>query len=210
MTSFAGSIGIIGIALILALSSGVQLYISRVEEDTLSSYPLIIEQATVDVSSLLSSMISGAGDEVTHDMEHVYSNPMMGEMLNTMMSEISVNDLEAFRTYLESGETEIKDLVSDIKYGYTSPLNLYRGDTETLIQVNPSPVMDAIGMGNAMGDSSEMGSMSAMGTSGTDVFAEMLGNETLLNSQYDVIAGKMPTSYNEVVLIVNENNEISD
>ena len=210
MTSFAGSIGIIGIALILALSSGVRLYIARVEEDTLSSYPLTIEQAPVDFTSLLSSMMSETDGDVLHDKDNVYSNPMMGKMLNTMMSEISVNDLKAFKVYLESGETEIKELVSDIKYGYTSPLNLYRSDTEDILQVNPSPVMEAIGMSSMAGGESAMNGMSAMGTAGTDIFIEMLGNETFLKTQYDVIAGKMPSAYNEVVLIVNDRNEISD
>lgn len=210
LTSFAGSIGIIGIALILSLSSGVRAYISRVEEDTLSSYPMQIEAASVDMTTLMSSLVGiGAGD-IAHELDKVYSNDMMREMIDAMLAEIKVNNLTDFRDFIENGDSNIKELVSDIKYIYSTPLNIYSSDTSNgVYKVNPSAVMSEIGM-MPSGDSSS-GMMSSLGGMSTlDVWAELMDNEKLLKEQYDVVAGKLPSSYNEVVLILDENNEITD
>ena len=212
LTAFAGSIGIIGIALILALSSGFQSYIKRVEEDTLSSYPISIEEEQVDYSSMMSAFM---GQNVTDAAEKedgkIYSNNIISEMLNSMMSQVQVNNLADFKKFIEDENSGFGELVNDIQYGYSTTLNIYKEDTsDGIVQVNPSTVLDTIGMGQlaGMSGSSMMGS-SMMGGS-WDVWSELIGNQTLLESQYDVIAGRWPSAYNEIVLIVDENNEISD
>lgn len=212
LTAFAGSIGIIGIALILALSSGFQSYIKRVEEDTLSSYPIAIEEEQVDYSSMMSAFM---GQNVTDAAEKedgkIYSNNIISEMLNSMMSQVQVNNLADFKKFIEDENNGFGELVSDIQYGYSTTLNIYKEDTsDGIVQVNPSTVLDTIGMGQlaGMSGSSMMGS-SMMGGS-WDVWSELIGNQTLLESQYDVIAGRWPSAYNEIVLIVDENSEISD
>ncbi len=213
LTSFAGSIGIIGIALILSLSAGVQAYIDRVEEDTLSSYPIQLMETTVDYTSMMNAIMDVNAANTTHDMDKIYSNTVMTEVMNSMLDEVTVNNLEAFKAYLESHE-QVPDLVSDIRYTYSTVMNVYASDTtDKIVQVHPSTVFSKIsaGMGMPDGMESDMQGMSAMtGSNGMDVWVEMLDNPELLEKQYDVIAGKMPELYNEVVLVVDGNNEISD
>ena len=213
LTSFAGSIGIIGIALILSLSAGVQAYIDRVEEDTLSSYPIQLMETTVDYTSMMNAIMDANSANVTHDTDKIYSNTVMTEVMNSMLDEVTVNNLEAFKSYLESHEL-VPDLISDIRYTYSTTMNVYASDTtDKIVQVHPSTVFAKIsaGMGMPEGMESEMQGMSAMtGSNQMDVWAEMLDNPELLEKQYDVIAGKMPELYNEVVLIVDDNNEVSD
>ena len=149
MIAFAGSIGIIGIALILSLSNGVQNYINRVEEDTLTSYPLSIESTSMDMTSLMTAMMGTQTKDNSHDLDKVYSNNMMNDMMDMMASEINTNDLQAFKKYLESGETNIQNLVSDIQYTYNTPLNIYKTDTsDGVVQLNPSTIMSSMGMGS--------------------------------------------------------------
>ena len=212
LTAFAGSIGIIGIALILALSSGFQSYIKRVEEDTLSSYPISIEEEQVDYSSMMSAFMGQhVGDASEKEDGKIYSNNIISEMLNSMMSQVQVNNLADFKKFIEDENNGFDELVSDIQYGYSTTLNIYKEDTsDGIVQVNPSTVLDTIGMGQIAGmSSSSMMGGSMMGSS-WDVWSELIGNQTLLESQYDVIAGRWPSAYNEIVLIVDENNEISD
>ncbi len=213
LTAFAGSIGIIGIALILSLSNGVSEYINRVQEDTLSTYPLTIESETIDLSGFLSSMqnsSSGGGEETERDENMVYSNDMMGELINSFVSEVQSNDLVSFKEFLESGDSGFDEYVSFIKYSYDIDLNIYSADTSGgVVKVNPSPMVDM--MFSAIG-----GSMSSQYTAmassmyGLDVWEQLLENQELLDTQYDVVAGRWPEKYDEVVLIVNGNNEISD
>lgn len=213
LTAFAGSIGIIGIALILALSSGFQSYIKRVEEDTLSSYPIAIEEEQVDYSSMMSAFMGKhVGEASEKEDGKIYSNNIISEMLNSMMSQVQVNNLADFKKFLEDRNNGFDELVSDIQYGYSTTLNIYKEDTsDGIVQVNPSTVLDTIGMGQLSGMSgSSMMSSSMMGGGSWDVWSELIGNRTLLESQYDVIAGRWPNAYNEIVLIVDENNEISD
>ena len=217
LTSFAGSIGIIGIALILSISNGVQNYINRVEEDTLSSYPVTIDESTVDISSMMEGLM-GETEENTeaHEDGKIYSRDIMNDMISTLSSKVSNNNLEALKNYIENENSTIKDNASAIKYNYNLNINLYKEDTSNgVVRVNPSTVMNALGMEDMMEaqESSTMNSMfgsSMTSMSNTDVWEEMLDNEELLHSQYDLVAGSWPTNYNEVVLIVNENNEISD
>lgn len=217
LTAFAGSIGIIGIALILSISNGVQSYINRVEEDTLSSYPVTIDESTVDISSMMEGLM-GETEENTesHEDGKIYSRDIMNDMISTLSSKVSNNNLEALKNYIENENSTIKDNASAIKYNYHLNINLYKEDTSNdVVRVNPSTVMNALGMEDMMEaqESSTMNSMfgsSMTSMSNTDVWEEMLDNEELLHSQYDLVEGNWPTNYNEVVLIVNENNEISD
>lgn len=212
LTSFAGSIGIIGIALILSLSHGMQSYINKVEEDTLSSYPLTIQEASIDVTSMLEAMM-GSGEKEEHNDNKIYSRPIVNNILETVSTKLQTNNLEEFKKYLESGDTDIKDYINAIQYEYNLNLNIYKqNEDKTYQQVNPSKVFDELGFGEMMESRQSASSMmsSSMAMTQTDVWTEMLDNQNLLQSQYDVLAGNWPTKYNEVVLIVDENNEISD
>ncbi len=212
LTSFAGSIGIIGIALILSLSNGVQKYINRVQEDTLSSYPISIEESTVDMASMLEIMMDEGNDNLNHEEGKIYSKDIMNEMISTLSSKIQTNNLEEFKNYLDTEENEIKKNSNAIQYEYNLNLNLYKKDTSNgIVKVNPSTVMNSIGMGNMVEEqNSSPFASSSMMVSQTDVWEEMLDNKELIESQYNVLEGNLPTSYNEVALVVDENNQISD
>ena len=199
LTSFAGSIGIIGIALILSLSSGMQAYINRVEEDTLSSYPITVQEETIDMASMMTSLM-GETEETEHEEGKVYSKNIVNDMLSTISTKIQSNNLEEFKQYLDDENSPIKDYVNAVQYSYNLDLNIYKEDDDKVVQVNPSQIFAKLGMEG----------MSNMMLAETDVWQELLDNDELLQSQYDVIAGKWPEKYNEVVLIVDENNEIYD
>ncbi len=211
LTSFAGSIGIIGIALILSLSHGMQSYINRVEEDTLSSYPITIQEATIDMSSLMESMM-GSDEKIEHQEGKIYSREIVNNILETVSTKIQTNNLEEFKKFIEN-DTGMKENINSVQYSYNLDLNIYTQDDEGNIQqVNPSIVFDKLGFGDMIQAQQESSSMmsSGMMMTETNVWTEMLDNQELLESQYDVLAGQWPTNYNEVVLIVDENNEISD
>ena len=217
LTSFAGSIGIIGIALILSISNGVQNYINRVEEETLSSYPISIEESTVDLSSMVQKLMGEQEetDNSNHEEGKIYSTDIMDDMLSTLSSKIESNNLTELKKYIDEGNNEISNNANAIQYNYDLNINLYKEDTENgIVKVNPSTTMNALGMGEMIEaqENSSMSSMfgASMSMSNTDVWEEMLDNEELLHLQYDVLAGKWPEAYNEVVLIVDENNQISD
>ena len=206
LTAFSGSIGIIGIALILAISTGIQNYINRVEEDTLSSYPISIEESTIDTTSMLESMMQGSSDDENTDDGKIHSQNIMTEMLSTISNKVQSNNLTEFKKYLESGDSNIEEYTNSIKYDYNLNLNLYKEDTsDGIVKVNPSTVMEKLGMQTNSGMST-----SGISIMNTDVWTEMLDNEELLHSQYDLVAGAWPENYNEVVLIVDENNRIND
>ena len=200
LTAFAGSIGIIGIALILSISNGVQQYINNVEEETLTSYPLTVQEETVEISDLITTLQPDADKEV-HEDGKIYSNDVMSEMMSTMSAKVQSNNLEAFKSYIESDETNIKDYTSAISYSYNLNLQIYKDDTDEIVQVNPNTVLDELGM--------SMNEMQSAFVS-TDVFTEMFDSEEMNKQMYDLVAGSWPTKYNEVVLVVDENNEISD
>ncbi len=215
LTSFAGSIGIIGIALILAISTGVQNYINKVEEDTLSSYPITIEESTIDISSMMESMV-GTSEENTENQEEkrAYSKDVMDEMITTLSNKKENNNLTELKKYIDAGNNEIANNSNSISYGYDLNINLYKENTEDgIVRVNPSTVMDAFGMGDMMEarDNSSVAAMfgSSMMTN-TDIFVEMLDNQELLKTQFDLLEGSWPTQYNEVVLILREDGKIDD
>ena len=200
LTAFAGSIGIIGIALILAISNGVQEYINNVEEETLTSYPLTVQEETVEIADFISSM-QPSSDTEEHEEGKIYSNDVMSEMMATASASVESNNLDAFKSYIESDDTNIKDYTSAISYSYNLNLQIYKDDNEEIIQVNPNTVLDELGM--------SMNEMQSAFMS-TDVFSEMFDSQEMNEQMYDLIAGSWPEEYNEVVLVVDENNEISD
>lgn len=210
LTAFAGSIGIIGIALILSLSDGFRNYIKGVEEDTLSTYPLEITDETVDSSAMMTVMMGNVQpNENEHDMDKIYSNDFVGNYINTLMGEVKVNDMKSFKKFIEEGDGQkIKDYTSDIKYTYGIEVNAYQiKDNNEIFQSNPCTVLDSIGMGSL----SDMASMSVgTGNRSMNLWSQMIGNQEMLENQYDVIAGEWPDSYDEVVLVVSEYNEITD
>jgi len=203
LTAFAGSIGIIGIALILSLSSGVQNYINRVQEETLTSYPLSIETNSVDITSIMTESAEKVKEEQEKDREEdrVYANNTIQETLSIMSSKVETNNLSLFKEYIEKNE-EFKNHTTAINYEYNLDLQLYKSNVEEgIVQVNPNTVMESLGFNTE-------GNMASVMMS--DVWTEMFENEELNNQMYEVISGRMPNNYNEVVLLVDKNNKISD
>ena len=209
LTAFAGSIGIIGIALILSLSSGFQTYIDNIEESTLSSYPVQIEAETADFNSQMGTAMAADKEEAEREKEEgkIYANSMMSTMVNNMLSGVHKNDLGAFKQFLEKEGNEIQKNAIDIQYNYGANLNIYSTDTSAgVIKSNPSPLFDDVGIKEMY-----QGTMfESMYDSRTNVWKQLIGDAEFVGNQYTVVAGKLPTRYDEVVLLVNKNNEISD
>ena len=197
LTAFAGSIGIIGIALILSLSQGTQDYIDRIQEETLSSYPLTITAETADATAALMSMIST-------DMESVEGTDKVKEtqFIASMFSTVGTNDLPSFLDHIDENKPFIDEMVSLIQYKYAITPVIYNTNGEKL---NPSDMMSSV-----MGGGSSTSSLSALMSSGGGVFNEMLDDPELIKSQYDVLAGRWPEKYNEVLLVLSQPNGISD
>jgi len=208
LTSFAGSIGIIGIALILSLSSGVNAYIHQVEEETLSSYPITIEEAGMDMSGLANNLMDEDAGSEEKDPQKIYSQNIMTEMMSTMINGISANNLEEFKKHLDDND-EFDDYVSEIEYGYKTPMNIYTTDG---VHINPNQVFNTIM--KSMGASTENNTTTMPGMSAnmmnTEVWHQLFDNQEYLEKQYQLLAGDWPEKYNEVVIVVNSNNQISD
>lgn len=206
LTAFAGSIGIIGIALILSISNGIQNYIDRVQRDTLSSYPIQLQKESVDVSSMIENMMGNKDKNVDHDKDKIYSNNIMTDMVNSMVAEVNSNNLKAFKSYLENHKCDVDGYISDIQYSYDVPLYIYSTDTsDGVTQLNPSSVME-----NMYGMSVSGDVMMSAGMQNTSVWSRLFDNRQMLDEQYDLIAGSWADNYNEVMLVVDENNEIDD
>ena len=199
LTAFAGSIGIVGIALILSISTGINNYIEGVERDTLSSYPLTLESQTMDMGSMMNSMVNPqAVPEMKPD--HIYSSSVMSGVMDMMFSSATTNNLTEFKHFIESGNSGLEVLTSEIRYIYDTPLNIYKADTSNgVYQVNPNSVFSSLGL--------EQGGMMA---SSMDVWSQLPGNRELLESQCEVLSGRYPNAWNEVVLIVDENSRVTD
>lgn len=236
LTSFAGSIGIIGIALIFAVSQGTTAYINALQEDTLSSYPITLEAHSMNLGALMEAFIGTAHSQEEHDNDAVYQKPMVYDLVNALSSAETIdNDLAAFKAYIEerradtSDENGLNEAISGIQYTYDTEFLVYtenvdgtiiRSDSQELMQellieyfgLDMSSMMD---LGEEYGLMDSMGSMFSMGSSMV-LWQEMLNGDNgklvspLLESQYDVIYGSWPTEYNEIVLVVDENNEIDD
>ena len=239
LTSFAGSIGIIGIALILAVSQGMTSYIDAVQEDTLSSYPLTLEAQSMDLSSLMETFISAAKSSDKHEKDAVYQKSMVYDMINALNStETPQNDLKSFKSYIEkeldakNGETKLSEAVSGVQYTYNFDMLVYTENVDgTIIRSDAQELMQEIllenlgldistlmGMGESSGlmsSSSLMSSISPMGGSMV-LWQEMLPGDKgklihpLLEKQYDLVYGSWPTDYNQIVLVLDENNELDD
>ncbi len=207
LTSFAGSIGIIGIALILSLSSGFQGYIDKVQEDTVSTYPITIENENMDMTSLIEDMMGTGSEDTVNEPGKIYTKPIMSEMLNAMVTQVKTNSLGELKAYFESEECDIDKYAMDIQYSYDVPLNVYSTDTSSSnIKVNPSTMyQDLWGLSEET-----MSSSMVSAYSNTDSWVQMIDNQELLDSQYDVLAGNWPASYDEVVLVVGDNYQITD
>lgn len=197
MTAFAGSIGIIGIAVILSLSNGVQEYIKRVEEDTLSGYPISITEQSVDPSSIIMGMGEQANKDKDKEEDYIYSNDMVMQMMNMVTSQIQSNNLSAFKDFVENGDSDIDVYLNAINYSYNLNLQLYKNVEGEVVQVNPNYLFEDV-----MAQSPMMSS--------SNVFFEMIDNEELFKTQYELLAGDFPTSYSDVLIVVDDNNEISD
>ena len=198
LTAFAGSIGIVGIALILSISTGINNYIEGVERDTLSSYPLTLESQTMDMSGMMGAMNDPLTVEDPKE-DAIYSANVMSGMMDMMFSSATTNNLTEFKHFIESGDSGLEELTSEIRYIYSTPLNIYKADTSNgVYQVNPSSVFSSMGLqGNMM-------------TSSMDVWSQLTDNRELMEAQYEVLDGRMPSKWNEVVLIVDENNRVTD
>ena len=213
LTAFAGSIGIIGIALVLALSNGIQVYIDRIQEDMLLSYPMSVEKQTMDFESIMTSF-TGISTEMMEGMDgsktdgKVYVNESFMQMVNAFISESTSNNLDNFKKYVDDNREAFDEVCNDVQYKYSTQLNIYRADTQNgVVKVNPSNMMENLPMDESMKSmTSSMGSM----VTNFSVWMELIGDERLMDSQYDVIAGRMPQKYNEVVLIVDGNNQINE
>ncbi len=205
MTSFAGSIGIIGIALILSVSTGVSSYIDAVQRDTLSTYPLSIQKETQDYSALLAAMTAvNEAQSGEIDPNKIYVDDSLGTMMSAMSATIK-NNLEAFKKYLDANYDQIQDAVSDVQYTYDFDLQIFTADGKT--QVSPTTIFDS--MGDAFSGISEM--IEASGSSSFNVMSEMINNQELLDEQYELVGenSHWPQNANEVVLVIGQNNQIS-
>ena len=200
LTSFAGSIGIIGIALILSLSTGFQNYIDKIQEDTLTSYPLTVTSETADTTSMLLSMVSERGESTGKD------SVRERQYISNMFSKIGTNDLTSFKKYLEKNSEELDTMVNLIEYQYSVSPMIYTIDcNEEVAQLNPSTMLSSM-----MGASSTMTSMSSMSGMSSSVFSEMLDDPETIHSQYDVLAGRWPKKYDEMILVLPEPNGMPD
>ncbi len=220
LTSFAGSIGIIGIALILSLSNGVQVFIDRVQEDTLSAYPLTLNRQTSDTSAILSAMVEVQGDRASEEFEEdrIYPDDTMGSMLDAM-TKVKINDLPAFKKYYEEHREELSGKLNAVTYVYDLSVNVYTrlpGADGKLMRTNPTTIFDYMGEEIQM----MMSSMTALsgGNSSLAFYSEMLEGldgeliNDVVRAQYDLVGeeSRWPENANEVVLVVNDRNRISN
>lgn len=215
LTSFAGSIGIIGIALILSVSTGFQTYINRVQEDALTSYPITINAEEIDMSSMLTTFMdaNGSSGELSHELDKVYENRVMSDIMDTMSKmETRENNLVSFKEYLDGSE-DIKEHVSSLQYVYDTGMNIYVTDKDG--QIVNSNVLELISrLYSEMGVSAPTSTLSNMIQ--IEAWQELLSGmdgemiSQLMQEQYDVVYGRWPENYDEVVVVVDENNEISD
>ena len=220
LTAFAGSIGIIGIALIMSLSNGIQNYIDKVQADTLSSYPITIQAESVDMTSMMTSLmgVRSQAEGGMHDKDAVYSSTVMYDMMNSMISaDKQTNNLKPFKEYIEDENSEIAQYISSVQYTYDLDMNLYAEDVDgNIAKTDVVQLMQTAMSSMYGGDYSSFFSTYSSYYSVIDIWQEMLPGENgeyinpFLKNQYDVLYGKWPESYDEAVLIVNENNEISD
>lgn len=209
LTSFAGSIGIIGIALIMSLSHGMQSYIDQMENDTMASYPIEIQSSSSDMSTLMTTMMGMKKKTEEHKDSKIYSRPYVEDVLESLSSS-KKNNLSAFKSYIESNKgKEFRKTAKAIEYDYNLNLQVYNENTDSgLVQVSPNGLLDKLGMSDMMSIQSQFMDSSAM--TNDQVWLSLPESKKLRDDEYQLFEGKWPTNYNEVVLEVDENNEITD
>lgn len=209
LTSFAGSIGIIGIALIMSLSHGMQSYIDQMENDTMASYPIEIQTNSSDMSTLMTTMMGMKKKTEEHTDSKIYSRPYVEDVLESLSSS-KKNNLSAFKSYIESSKgKEFRKTAKAIEYDYNLNLQVYNENTDSgLVQVSPNGLLDKLGMSDMMSIQSQFMDSSAM--TNDQVWLSLPESKKLRDDEYQLVEGKWPTNYNEVVLEVDENNEITD
>lgn len=209
LTSFAGSIGIIGIALIMSLSHGMQSYIDQMENDTMASYPIEIQANSSDMSTLMTTMMGMKKKTEEHKDSKIYSRPYVEDVLESLSSS-KKNNLSAFKSYIESSKgKEFRKTAKAIEYDYNLNLQVYNENTDSgLVQVSPNGLLDKLGMSDMMSIQSQFMDSSAM--TNDQVWLSLPESKKLRDDEYQLVEGKWPTNYNEVVLEVDENNEITD
>ncbi len=216
LTAFAGSIGIIGISLVLALSTGIENYIDKMQNDLLLAMPVSVEKEAIDMNNVMGALMDLGSSmlETDHDLDQIYVNSTFTEMINTFISQSTANNLKSYKQYIEDNRDKFEELCNDIQFKYETPLNIYKEDTtEGIVQVNPNKMMDTL-----MGSTQQSASMATMTNSMTNMFSssitnswvELIGDNELLSQQYELVTGRLPEAFNEVVLIVDKNNEINE
>ena len=211
LTAFAGSIGIIGIALILSLSDGAQNYIAETEETTMGSYPLTIQKTAVDMASMMSAMM-GTGDAKGEAPKGTAeSKNIVTDMVESIGGGATENDMKAIKQWLETNPGDINDLVTDIQYNYSTPLNVFKDDTSAgAVQVNPATVMNALGISTSGSTQTQLMSSMASTGQGYDVWSELLSSKKAVDRDWKLVDGRMPQAWNEVVIALDEHGRISD
>lgn len=207
LTAFAGSIGIIGIALVLALSTGIQNYVDKVQNDTLMAYPMSVERESVNTDNMMNAMMGMSEEMLNSDNEEdkVYVNDMFTQMINTFVQQSSSNNIESFKKYVDDNKEAFDALCNDIQFKYSTPLNIYKADTsDGVVRVNPNVAMAE------MSSSMMAGMEGFMSSSMMDSWVELIGDTEVISKQYDIIHGRLPVEKHEVVLMVDGNNEINE
>ncbi len=207
LTAFAGSIGIIGIALVLALSTGIQNYVDKMQHDTLLAFPISIEKESMDMDSLTSTVmgLNPIGYERNHELDAIYVNGVFSEMIQSFIAQSNSNNIATFCKYIEDNQEAFDEVCNDVQYKYATPLNIYKADTSgKVVQVNPSTMLDSLGAGSMM----EM--MESFMGAGLNMWKELVGTNEVVAEQYDIVYGRLPEKFNEIVVVVDGNNEINE
>ena len=211
LTAFAGSIGIIGIALILSLSDGAQNYIAETEETTMGSYPLTIQKTAVDMASMMSAMMCTGDTKGEAPKGTAESKNIVTDMVESIGGGATENDMKAIKQWLETNPGDINDLVTDIQYNYSTPLNVFKDDTSAgAVQVNPATVMNALGISTSGSTQTQLMSSMASTGQGYDVWSELLSSKKAVDRDWKLVDGRMPQAWNEVVIALDEHGRISD
>lgn len=220
LTAFAGAIGIIGIALILALSNGMNDYIAGIESDTMGSYPIELEKETIDFSG----MTEGGGSEGigvlggstsdgedTQEKDGIFSDNIVADSVSSAKELMAKNNLSAFKTYLDDNYADVQESISAVEYAYDVVPQVFRTQSESVMQVSPSTLLedDSSSRGMMSGGMSEMSGMS-ISSSTSSAWVQAADNPGLRDKQYTVLEGTWPTEYNEVALVINDENTVSD
>ena len=211
ITAFAGSIGIIGIALVLALQTGINRYIAKVESDALLLYPMSVEKEAMDTDSLMNTALGLSPlNGVDHELDQIYVNKSFDTMVNAFIAQSSANNLKSFKKYIDDNQEKFNSLCNDVQINYSTPLNIYKADTsQGVVQVNPSTLMDTFASSGG-GASMDMVSGFVDLDSYANLWKQLVGDNESISEHYDIVYGKLPSAYNEVVLVVDGNNEINE